>query len=78
MGRCPRPHQRGQEVVCRADIWFENGGTWISVNYGCFEGALIHRRVVERMAFPISVFSYKAMTNLWLSRCTSHQCNIHQ
>ena len=34
------------------DIWFENGRGWISVNYGCFEGALIHRRVVELIGFP--------------------------
>lgn len=35
-----------------SDVSFENGRSWIPVNYGCFEGALIHRRVVERIGFP--------------------------
>jgi GT2 family glycosyltransferase len=35
-----------------SDISFEHGRTWVSVNYGCFEGALIHRRVVARIGFP--------------------------
>jgi rhamnopyranosyl-N-acetylglucosaminyl-diphospho-decaprenol beta-1,3/1,4-galactofuranosyltransferase len=35
-----------------SDICFDNGRAWIPVNYGCFEGALIHRRVVERIGFP--------------------------
>lgn len=35
-----------------SDMSFEAGRPWIPVNYGCFEGALIHRRVVERIGFP--------------------------
>lgn len=35
-----------------SDVSFETGRPWIPVNYGCFEGALIHRRVVERIGFP--------------------------
>lgn len=42
----------GGKKAFPADISFQNGRTWISVNYGCFEGALIHRRVVERIGFP--------------------------
>lgn len=34
------------------DISFDNGREWISVNYACFEGALIHRKTVERIGFP--------------------------
>lgn len=34
------------------DMSFEAGRTWIPVNYGCFEGALIHRRVVDRIGYP--------------------------
>lgn len=35
-----------------ADVSFDNGRPWIPVNYGCFEGALIHRQVVERIGLP--------------------------
>jgi glycosyltransferase involved in cell wall biosynthesis len=35
-----------------SDVSFEAGRAWIPVNYGCFEGALIHRRVVEQIGFP--------------------------
>lgn len=35
-----------------SDLSFESGRAWIPVNYGCFEGALIHRRVVERIGLP--------------------------
>ena len=31
---------------------FENGKPWITVNYGNFEGALIHRRIVDRIGLP--------------------------
>lgn len=34
------------------DVSFESGRAWIPVNYGCFEGALIHRRIVEQIGFP--------------------------
>lgn len=34
------------------DISFENGRPWIPVNYGCFEGALINRAVVDRIGLP--------------------------
>ncbi len=42
----------GGKKAFPADVSFENGRTWIPVNYGCFEGALIHRRVVELIGFP--------------------------
>jgi GT2 family glycosyltransferase len=42
----------GGKKAYPADISFENGRTWIPVNYGCFEGALIHRRIVERIGYP--------------------------
>lgn len=42
----------GSKKSFPSDISFENGRTWIPVNYGCFEGALISRRVVERIGFP--------------------------
>jgi GT2 family glycosyltransferase len=42
----------GGKKAFPTDISFENGRTWISVNYGCFEGALIHRRIVELIGFP--------------------------
>jgi rhamnopyranosyl-N-acetylglucosaminyl-diphospho-decaprenol beta-1,3/1,4-galactofuranosyltransferase len=35
-----------------SDASFEAGRDWIPVNYGCFEGALIHRRVVDRIGLP--------------------------
>lgn len=31
---------------------FENGKPWIAINYGNFEGALIHRRIVDRIGLP--------------------------
>ena len=35
------------------DISFlKYGKKWISVNYGCFEGALINRLIVEKIGFP--------------------------
>lgn len=34
------------------DISFAAGRDWIPVNYSTFEGALIHRRVVERVGLP--------------------------
>lgn len=42
----------GGKKAFSADISFQNGRTWVSVNYGCFEGPLIHRRVVERIGLP--------------------------
>jgi rhamnopyranosyl-N-acetylglucosaminyl-diphospho-decaprenol beta-1,3/1,4-galactofuranosyltransferase len=42
----------GGKKAFGTDISFENGRAWISVNYGCFEGALIHRRIVELIGFP--------------------------
>ena len=39
-----------------ADPGFRNGREWIPVNYGCFEGALIHRRVVDKIGFPDARF----------------------
>lgn len=42
----------GEKKVFPTDISFENGRSWISVNYGCFEGALIHRRIVKLIGFP--------------------------
>jgi glycosyltransferase involved in cell wall biosynthesis len=43
-----------RKVKCyfERDISFENGREWISVNYGCFEGALIHRDVISKIGFP--------------------------
>lgn len=38
------------------DISFENGRPWIPVNYGCFEGALINRTVIERIGLPDTRF----------------------
>jgi rhamnopyranosyl-N-acetylglucosaminyl-diphospho-decaprenol beta-1,3/1,4-galactofuranosyltransferase len=34
------------------DLSFKNGREWISVNSGNFEGALIHRRVVDNVGLP--------------------------
>jgi GT2 family glycosyltransferase len=34
------------------DISFEHNREWISVNYGCFEGALICRDVISKIGFP--------------------------
>lgn len=34
------------------DVSFDNGRPWISVAYSCFEGPLIHRRVVEKIGPP--------------------------
>ncbi len=34
------------------DISFDDGREWIEVNYACFEGALIHRRVVDHIGYP--------------------------
>lgn len=42
----------GSKKSFPSDISFENGRTWIPVNYGCFEGALISRHIVERIGFP--------------------------
>ena len=42
--------------VFATDISFENGREWISVNYACFEGGLIHRRVVDRIGYPDARF----------------------
>lgn len=42
----------GGKKAFGTDISFENGRAWISVNYGCFEGALIRRRIMERIGFP--------------------------
>jgi GT2 family glycosyltransferase len=35
-----------------SDISFANGKEWTSVNYGNFEGALIHRSVVDSVGLP--------------------------
>jgi GT2 family glycosyltransferase len=42
----------GDKKAFGTDISFENGRPWISVNYGCFEGALIHRRIVKLIGLP--------------------------
>lgn len=34
------------------DVSFEGGRSWIPVNYGCFEGALINRHVINRIGLP--------------------------
>ena len=39
-------------VPFRRDIAFSNGVEWIPVNYGCFEGAFFHRRIVESIGVP--------------------------
>jgi GT2 family glycosyltransferase len=38
------------------DISFDNGRPWISLTAGCFEGPLIHRRVVDKIGFPDARF----------------------
>jgi len=35
-----------------ADLSFHNGKKFTFVNYGCFEGMLIHRDIVEKIGFP--------------------------
>ena len=69
----------GGKKAFPTDISFENGRTWIPVNYGCFEGALIYRRIVDLIGFPDKrLFHTGRRPNLRLPGCTLHQCNIHQ
>lgn len=54
------------------DIGFENGRAWIPVNYGCFEGALIHRRIVERIGFPDKRFFMQGDDQIY-----GYQASLH-
>lgn len=57
-----------------SDMSFEAGRAWIPVNYGCFEGALIHRRVIERIGFPDKRFFVQGDDHIYgyqASRCTN-------
>lgn len=39
-------------VTFPEDISFKNGKKWTSISYANFEGALIHRRVMDRIGYP--------------------------
>ena len=57
-----------------SDISFEAGRAWIPVNYGCFEGALIHRRVVDRIGLPDKRFFVQGDDQIYgyqAARCTN-------
>jgi GT2 family glycosyltransferase len=60
-----------------SDIGFENGRTWIPVNYGCFEGALIHRRVVERIGLPDKRFFMQGDDQIYGYQASLHTTVIY-
>lgn len=39
-------------VFFKEDISFKNGKDFTFINYGCFEGMLIHREIVKKIGFP--------------------------
>ena len=41
-----------QKWSFKRDVSFDNGLDWIAVNYGNFEGALIHRTIVDHVGYP--------------------------
>lgn len=40
------------KILYPREFSFDNGREWTSVHYGNFEGALIHRRIVDRIGYP--------------------------
>jgi len=39
-------------VAYKEEVSFQNGREWISISYANFEGALIHRKVMDRIGYP--------------------------
>jgi rhamnopyranosyl-N-acetylglucosaminyl-diphospho-decaprenol beta-1,3/1,4-galactofuranosyltransferase len=46
----------GIAIRLKEDVSFSNGKPWVSVNYGNFEGALIHRSVPDKIGYPDARF----------------------
>jgi len=57
-----------------SDVSFEAGRDWIPVNYGCFEGALIHRSVVAQVGLPDKRFFFQGDDEIYgfhAARCVN-------
>lgn len=60
------------EVIMLGNISFKNGKKWVEVNYGCFEGMLIHRDIISKVGFPNKDFFIVYDDTLYGLQCSMY------
>jgi len=64
-------------VFYKDDISFNNKKDFTFINYGCFEGMLIHRNIVKKIGFPDKRFFITWDDTIYGFLASLYTCNIY-